>query len=229
MQPLKHTAFINKSRLIILILITWAVALILGFSDFFSAFHIYKSNYDSFGYNYCEVVWFTYYREEYAVLAVAPICFTVMFYIYVKIYMKIRYHQRPGVNPFDKRGGIQKTTKALVTTLLNLGTFIVTWLPACFFQIGLLIKVHYNPMEVQANIGFYKEIGKYLFDLLMLNSIADSIIYTVRIKDVKIGLWRMFSCCCCKPPNPLSRGSSTRQSSLSSIRLLRSRQQTEST
>ena len=195
MKPLRHPILLRKARVVALIAVLWGISIILGFSDFLSAFHIYRSNYEDYGYNYCELVWLTKYREEYMVLSVAPICFAVMLYIYLKIYVKICRHRRPGTNPLEKRGGIRKTKKALITTLLNLGTFVVTWLPACLFQIALLIKVRYQPHDVRANIALYAEIDKYLFDLLMLNAIADSVIYTVRIREVKTGFHRMFSCC----------------------------------
>ena len=189
MKPMQYPVLMTKKRVVYCIIILWTISLILGFSDFLSAISEYSS-YKQFGYNYCEVVWITKYQEEFTVLAVAPVCFVAMFYAYLRIYIKVRRHQRPGEGAIPSR----RTPKALITTLLNLGSFMITWLPLCLFQIILLIQVHYYPEEVQKNIDILSEVDKYLFDLLMVNSIADSIIYTVRVHEVKVGLRRLFRC-----------------------------------
>ena len=205
----------------------WIGSFILGFSDFLSALHLVGQQYiRNKGYNYCELVWHTMYLEEYTILAIAPICFIMMFIIYMKIYLKIRRHRTPGVSSvLEKRtgGGMQKNKKALITTLLNLGTFVVTWLPLCFFQVALLIKVHYNPEDVKSKMELYAEVDKYLFDLLMVNAIADSIIYAVRIQEVKLAFYRMF---CCRGRASLALSRETSIISRYSLRMTRIRQST---
>ena len=61
-------------------------------------------------------------------------------------------------------------------------------------QVIMLIQVHYKPEQIQNNIQILADVDKYLYDLLIINSIADSIIYTVRIHEVKVGLYRLFKC-----------------------------------
>ena len=199
MKPLQYHVLMSKYRVKSAIVLLWSIAIVLGYSDFFSAAYIYHMNVQ-FGYNYCEVVSLTTYQEEFAVLTVAPVCLGVMFYFYGRIYMKIRRHRRPGYVMADSRLAMgRKTTKALITTLLNMGTFIITWLPMCLFQVIMLVEVHFDVAKVQKNWRLLAEVDKYLFDLLMFNAIADSIIYAVRVREVNLGLVRIWNkTCCCR-------------------------------
>ena len=126
-------------------------------------------------------------------LALSPWCFTVIVYIYIRIYVKVLRHRRPGSYVEEQNQvSINKASKALITTLLNLGTFIITWLPLCLFQVTMIIQVQHAPKAVFENMLLLAEVDKYLFALLMLNAIADPIIYAVRIHEVKVGLSRLF-------------------------------------
>ena len=194
LTPLKHTVIMRKEVVTILISFLWGMSIVIGFSDFLSAVPLYHTLKPQ-GYNYCECVSLTRYREDYTTIAIAPVCFIVMSCMYCRIYSKIRYHRKPGCNLSTSRhNSIKKTTKALVTTLLALGTFLVTWLPFNLLQVSLLIMARFNRQKVLDNLSFYMALDSYLFDLMMLNAVADSIIYAIRNKDVKLGLYQIFSC-----------------------------------
>jgi hypothetical protein len=77
-----------------------------------------------------------------------------------------------------------------------------TFIPL-MLQVIMLIQVHYSPQQIQDNLEVLADVDKYLYDLLLINSIADSIIYTVRIHDVKVGLYKLFRCA--SPDTALNR------------------------
>ena len=190
-KPLKYPVIIRKKKVISVILIAWLVAFILGFSDFFSAVTEY-STWSPYGYNYCEVVWYgTMYQEEYVIFAIAPISLGIMVYSYSCIYWKIHKRRAPGVQDSHRREN-QRNTKALVTTLLALGSFIISWLPQCLFQVSMVIKAYTNPDSLRGNEQMLQTVDRYLYNLLVFNAIFDPIIYTVRLKEVKLGFQRMF-------------------------------------
>ncbi len=89
---------------------------------------------------------------------------------------------------------IKNTVKALVSTFLTLGVFLFTWLPHCRLQVSLLFMVQYNPVEVVNNVHWYMAIDQYMYDLLMVGTIVDSIIYTLRIPEVKDGILQICLC-----------------------------------
>ena len=170
-KPLHYPALMTKKRVLLSIVALWIISLILGFSDFFSAIGIYPV-YRTYGYNYCEVVWESTYHEEYTVLAVAPVCFVAMFYAYMKIYIKVRQHQKPG--EAGKQNMRQRTPKALITTLLNLGTFIVTWLPMCFFQVhnyDSYSRVFWSLLVIYFCVQMYKHLAYPMYQLVVITLI----------------------------------------------------------
>ena len=127
---------------------------------------------------------YTAYDEEYTVFCIAPLCLGIIVYIYTGIYIKVRRHQIPGY-----RSSHQETvrhTKALITTLLNIGAFLLSWFPLCLFQIILIIKVHTDIESIMANQDILKHATYHLYNLLIMHTIADPIIYTVRMKEVGI-------------------------------------------
>ena len=191
-RPLRYMVLMNKTRLKLVILLAWLCAFVLGYSDLFSAAHIYHKNVQ-YGYNYCELVHLTSYQAEYTVLAVAPICMFVMCYLYGHIYLKIRRHRLPGYVPESSRVN-HSTTKALVTTLLTVGTFVISWVPTFLFQVIMLIRVKYDTAAVERNMPILYLVNQYLFDLLILNALSDALIYAIRVKEVKHGLRKLLWC-----------------------------------
>ena len=51
--------------------------------------------------------------------------------VYFRIYFEVRKHQQRGPAVYE----FQRSKKALATTLLILGTFMLCWLPMCLFQV----------------------------------------------------------------------------------------------
>ena len=192
MKPLRYPLLVWKTRVVCVIVATWFLSLLLGFSDFLSAITEF-SHWSPYGFNYCEVVFITMYQEEYTVFAIAPISLGIMMYSYTRIYWKIRQRRIPGAQE-STLASTRRNSKALVTTLLALGSFMVCWLPLCLFQVSLIAQAYTNPDQLRGKEHILKIADRYLYNLLVINSIIDPVIYTVRTREVKIGFRRMFPC-----------------------------------
>ena len=188
MKPLHYPLVMTKSKVVCVVLALWTVALLLGFSDFFSPYN--QHHYSDM--TFCELVYITMYQEEFAIYVIAPLCLGVMVILYSRIYIKVLRRRPPGSGTAQ-----QRSTKALVTTLLNICSFVLAWLPVCLLEVSLIIIAHTNPHYLNVHQGRFVMITQHLYNLLILNAIADPIIYTVRMQEVRIGFWRLCNRCCC--------------------------------
>jgi hypothetical protein len=182
----------TKRRILLLLSGLWILSALAGFSDFFSGLYKNKDyiNTSIFNLNYCEYVYMTKYQEEYPLFAIAIICMIVMIYIYIKIYITVRKHQQ---SEFRQ---LKKNKKAIITTLLLLGSFIVCWLPTCITEITLVIMVRTNYKYVQSMASTFTIFNDHLVNLLLLNAVCDPLIYSIRLTQVWRGYKMMFCKCC---------------------------------
>ena len=198
--PLQCHRIMSKTKSTAMIITFWIIAFVCGYSDLFSVIpdrqHLDK-------YNFCELAFLTPYQEEFTVFAVALLCLVSMLVIYVKIYIKIHERRRKASNPQDDHrthlsDNMKQTKKALVTTLIILGTFVSCWLPLCLFQVILIIQVMVNPAAINGWIPYLDIADKYLYDLMLLNAILDPVIYAIRMPEVRCGYrkmcWRFSRC-----------------------------------
>ena len=201
LKPLHYPSLMNKRRADISIIMFWIFALVCGFSDFFSG---YKNYYKyAHKYNYCEFIWRTPYQDEYILFAIALLCCLVMCGCYVRIILTVK--RRRNAMLALRSNDMRKNQKALYTTLLILGTFMVCWLPTVLFQVALIIQVHINPKAVHIIATSLMEADQYLFDLLLLNTLLDPIIYAVRMREVRFGYKKLWYSICHKRPTTRGR------------------------
>ncbi|XP_076461540.1 uncharacterized protein LOC143294027 [Babylonia areolata] len=228
MNPLHYPTRLSRANGTLLICLIWTVAFLGGCSVFVADVSQFRKV--SAHLNYCEYVQYSDYQGEYLVFAVAFITFFVITYTYARIYVEVRRTYRNGAT---NRLDFARNRKALLTTLLIIGTFVFCWLPTCLFQIALLIQVHVDRTTVHRMYATFLRANRYLNALLLLNSFADPIIYAFRLRDVQLGYRRLSHkcgltarcccCCCCR------RGDS-QQKRIDSLRssMLLPRQQTQS-
>ena len=138
-RPLHYPTLMSRTRANFVIAVFWAVAVVLGFSDFLSGFTQYRLMM-RLCLSYCDVVWYSSYQEEYTVFAVALLSLVVMVVTYTRIYVKVRQRGLHFSNG-ARKSSMPNSRRALVTTLLILGCFALCWLPNCLFQIVMVISV----------------------------------------------------------------------------------------
>ena len=153
---------VSKKKCCIAIIIIWLIAALTGFSDFFIPFLAYRARYTTF--------------------LIGLICIIVMMSLYIAVYRIAKNKGRQvAVSKMDGRTSFinHKNMKALVTTTMILGTFILCWLPiGC---INLIVVLDTRLFETIA----------HLYDIFMciflLNTICDPIIYAIRIRQIRKG------------------------------------------
>lgn len=170
----------------------WVISIICGFSDFFSILvDLRKYNYYRDRLNFCEFIWISPYQDEYSLFVIVVLCMFAMMFLYISIYRALKHDQRDGL-PLEELGRIKR---ALLTTLLVLASFMLCWLPMFILEIALLIQVEVNPLAIEKLFFFLLKADQHLYNLLLLNSLLDPIIFLVRVPDVRLGCLRMF----CRP------------------------------
>lgn len=198
-KPLHYPTLMNKQRASLIIGLFWTIAILCGFSDFMSGYPKYPRF--SHRYNYCEFIFLTKYQDEYTVFAIALLCAIIMTISYFKIVNVIR-RRHHGMEMHQDSA--VRNRKAVTTTLLILGTFLICWLPMCLFQMVLIIQVKIDPAPIQKWLHILSKADMYLYDLLMLNAICDPIIYAVRMREIRLGYRRFFCQRCRKKHNGFS-------------------------
>ena len=204
--PLHHSRIMAKKYGFIIVGVAWLIGFLLGFSDFYAESHNISRIQDIHHVNYCEAVWITRYQEEYCSFVLAFMTFAVMTYIYSRIYICIRKYSPPGLFTTEEVQQPRRVKcifkvkirhkRALVTTLIILGTFLICWLPLCTFQIALLIQARVKPEALIALTDILMNVDHHLYNLLLVNSILDPIIYAIRLREIRLGYKMVFMKCC---------------------------------
>ncbi|XP_060086201.1 melanocortin receptor 5-like [Ylistrum balloti] len=189
-QSLYYNTILSRKKGNIIIAFLWILAFIGGFCNFLTGLGSYKNR--ARYVNYCEVIMYNDFHGEYLVMLVTFICFVCISFMYLRIYCEVRK-----IN--NRLTYLQKDNfhnkKSLITTLLIIGTFIICWLPTCIFKIAMIIQIRVNREIVQKLFVTFLRANKYLYALLLLNSVCDPIIYAVRLRDVQMGYYRLLSRC----------------------------------
>ncbi|XP_060070726.1 melanocortin receptor 5-like [Ylistrum balloti] len=190
LQPLYYNTILSRIKGNIMIALLWILAIIGGFCNFLTGLSTYKDRERYL--NYCEVIMYNDFHGEYLIMTVTFICLVSISFIYLRIYCEVK-----AIN--SRLTYLQKDSfhnkKSLITTLLIIGTFVLCYLPTCIFQIAMVIQIHVNRETVKKLFVTLLRANKYLYALLLLNSVCDPIIYAVRLKDVQMGYYRLLSRC----------------------------------
>ena len=191
-KPLHYNVIMNKKRGVVLICGLWTLAAVGGFSTFLSGIGTYRADRDLL---YCEYIVHTDFQAEYVVFASTFLSLFAIMLIYGRIYYEIKKVQTYMTANTKVHKSRQHNKKALLTTLIIIGTFIICWMPFCLFQIAMIIQVEQDEQKVWNQFSSYARAHKYLYALLLLNSLCDPVIYAVRLSNVQIGYKRCWLRC----------------------------------
>ena len=189
--PLKKHKVMNRKRCVIMIVIIWVIAFLAGFSDFATpgldqrVWSVVKPSY-----NLCDVAYITHFQEEFITFAISFLCAAGISFMYLRIYCEIK--GKHPTNIIHNKSIANK--KALATTLLILGTFVVCWLPLSTYNIVMIICTRggYYPHFIYTHYETLMKVDKYLYCLMLFNTLCDPVIYAVRIAEIRTGyllLW----------------------------------------
>ncbi|XP_060566957.1 adrenocorticotropic hormone receptor-like [Ruditapes philippinarum] len=119
-------------------------------------------------------------------LAIILFIFIVLFAIcllYGRIYSRIKraMPRRERARHHSDSGSV----KALMTTGLFVGTFILFWTPFALYTVFMYIKNRNDRMYIVLNIDKVTQILNILYLILLLNAVFDPFIYAIRLPKVK--------------------------------------------
>ena len=191
LRPLHHPLLMSKSRANVMIVTLWLIAVLTGYSGFIIAIGFRKPKDEI---PFCELVLESPYHEEFTVFFITLVSLFLMCFIYIRIYLQVRRRQAE-MSRHTRRGVMRRNQRALITTLLILGSFAACWLPNCLFQIAMLIQLKINPAAVQTASLDLDLADRFLYNLMLINCVCDPIIYTMRMREVQHGYRRLFPSC----------------------------------
>ncbi len=196
LRPLDYPRLLCRSRANGMIVTFWIVAFLCGFSNFYILLpqyaHCEETN------NFCTIVFCNIFDSEYIMFAMAIISFFLMSSMYARIYIEINRYQS---FQSQHRQNMRRNRRGLVTTFFIVLTFLLCWLPYSLFEVIVLAE-----MTIKPDMQFYyfklaAKIDTYLYDVLLLNSLCDPIIYALRMREVQHGYKNSIQVCLKKKQN----------------------------
>ncbi len=185
-KPLEYPQMMNRTRANIMILVFWIISALLGFSNFALPVLIPSychGNLDTM--SYCEIIYCSQFDSEYIVFFMTFLSLLAMLVVYTSIYYKLKY----SVMDQDGYHNQRRNRRGLITTILIVTTFMFCWLPYCLFELILTFRIRYSH-DLHfwlRNFKLIHTLDFYLYDLLLLNSIFDPLIYAKRMTEVRTG------------------------------------------
>ena len=189
-RPLDHPLLLGRGRANAMIVAFWAIAILCGFSDFYIPFPKYSFCKPST--NLCEAAFCNQFTGEYIVFGIALISFILMSSLYTRIYIEILRYQ---VFHNQHRANVRRNRRGLITTFFIVLTFLICWLPYSLFEVIVIIDTAIHPFKYLTYHQTTARIDFYLFDVLLLNSICDPIIYAMRMREVQYGYRNTVEAC----------------------------------
>ena len=182
LKPFMYKKEVTNIRSICAVLIIWIIS-ILSISIEIVIGSINKKEMEPL----CQAIAYDKANSEFGIVTFIFVVLIVIFIIYVRIYICIVRNRSAHSNRRHRQND-SSNIKALVTTSLFVFTFVFFWAPIGIFNAYMYIKDEEYIIENFENIV---QIGELLYLILLLNAIADPVIYTFRLPQV---YRRCFTC-----------------------------------
>ena len=207
-KPLHYNSIVTSIRATACIALIWIVSFITVVIETIPETLEYYKN-DGNQYSFCFYMRYEYLPRIPYFLVIPELIVLVLLYTRIYVAFKKFVKRRESFRPDD-----QHNNKAIVTTLLIIGTFMVSWVPYSLFIIVISIfsdKVFtFFPQYVFASIVWT------CLSLILMNSCCDALIYAWRLEVVKQGYKAMFRNICRKCRVCFRKKKSTTQTRLES-------------
>ncbi|XP_045169447.1 melanocortin receptor 4-like [Mercenaria mercenaria] len=185
MKPMSYSRFMTRLRCNCSILAIWTVSLIAGLLEIIVGQFI-KAEIGFEDFSFCSKLLIDQFDAE---LIMPVLIFVVLFGVvlfYTKIYFvaksiisrdRMLYHDE------------MHNYKAIITTMLIIGTFIIFWTPLAIFKIYTHINAEASYHSDKDQLELAEDL---MFLLLLLNSLVDPLIYATRLQEVQRGYKVLF-------------------------------------
>ena len=148
--------------------------------------------------DFCLKIYIDKFESQIVLLSLILLELFVLIYLYLRIFLEIKQLLARGQAMHQDN---LHSTKAIVTTLLIIGTFMICWVPNSIYQITMFVWFHTDPEGLMVDLNTYVLIHTVLWILMLSNSLCDPIIYALRLRDVQRGYNRMLAKICKLKPS----------------------------
>ncbi|XP_035217098.1 adrenocorticotropic hormone receptor-like [Stegodyphus dumicola] len=131
------------------------------------------------------------FRVTVSVLFFVPLI--LMSIMYVHMFIVVKRHQR-GVLQLPSSRQLHKSVKAIITTLLILGTYVLGWMPAVLYFILTCLDCPVPFTEI--HLWVRVPVGIITNSMIVIKSFVDPIIYVVRMPEIKGAMRSIFRTRC---------------------------------
>ncbi|KAG8193406.1 hypothetical protein JTE90_009631 [Oedothorax gibbosus] len=196
LRPLHYAATVTRRTAISAIVAMWVIPVVF----FLSYFSLVPD--DGFQSEYCSKYNFLLrlpFRVTTSLLFFVPL--VLMSGMYGHMFFLVRHHQK-GLASTKSSRQLHKNVKAIITTLLILGTYVLGWMPAVLYFILTCLDC---PMPFKdISLWVRVPIGIFINSMILVKSFVDPIIYVVRMPEIKSAMGFVWKTRCGLLMNPSS-------------------------
>ncbi|XP_053381853.1 melanocortin receptor 5-like [Mercenaria mercenaria] len=185
-RQLHYPHLMTRSRGNYVICCIWMFSVASVLTEFVIGIDLSANTFGSF----CMAIAYDSYNIEQFIVGTIFVVLLFIILIYIRMYIHVR-RSLPG-RPRHKRQSVSPSLKTLVTTMLFIGTFLLFWAPEGVFQIYMYLRTKTDEKFIHEHLDDITHVSDILFLILQLNSLADPIIYAIRLPKVQQGLKRLF-------------------------------------
>lgn len=188
LRPLHYAATVTKRTVFWMIGAMWLLPVV-----FFLAYFSLVPE-DGFQSRYCSSYEFLLripFRATVSVLFFVPL--VLMSVMYMHMFVVVKRHQR-GVLQLPSSRQLHKSVKAIITTLLILGTYLLGWMPAVLYFI--LTCLDCLVPFTQIHLWVRVPVGIFINSMIVIKSFVDPIIYVVRMPEIKGAMRNLYKTRC---------------------------------
>ena len=132
--------------------------------------------------------------EKYIIIIIISgliaMCFLMMLVVYILIVHEV-FRQQRLENSQNRHA--RKNYRALITTILNLVTFFLCWMPFVVREVWWFL-IYEDSSDWSVTFTLFTEIAR---NIMGVNSLCDALIYSIRLTEVQ-KMWRRTFCCICR-------------------------------
>lgn len=215
LRPLHYAATVTKGTVFWVIGAMWLFPVVF----FLSYFSLVPE--DGFQSPYCNSYEFLLripFRATVSVLFFVPLI--LMSIMYMHMFVVVKRHQR-GVLQLSSSRHLHKSVKAIITTLLILGTYVLGWMPAVLYFILTCLDCAVPFMEIPLWVRI--PVGFFINSMIVVKSFVDPIIYVVRMPEIKNAMKSLYRTRCGWVAEDFSEGIMHSKSDINRLTLVASR------
>lgn len=217
MYPLNYSTLMRKDRVNFIIGSIFFTAVMFGSCPFY----IPLINTDKVPFsnkmNYCNILWHSHIKSNFATFGIILVSVIIICVVYITVFYQIRNFHKNGVHcihhtnkhiPFNNNHGhvatkkrevirgssngsnFKKNQRGLTTTLVLLFVFLCCFLPSFVMEIYLMVYGH-GQTEI---LRRYMQLTLIFMDLPLICSALDPLLYSYRLKDIKLSYLKIFCC-----------------------------------